>query len=72
MSSKAYFEPLIGTVNGFNRVFQTRLPFQPGSILPVVEIPRGHGQWHELSANTIELTEAPLPGDIPFAWYRPK
>lgn len=69
--SRAYFEPLIGTVNGFNQDFTTRLPYEPGSVLPVIVLPLGQGEWAETGGNGVHLKVAPLPDDQPHAWYRP-
>ena len=67
----ALLEPLIGVVDGVNKVFSTRVPYRLGSVLPVVGITLGLGEWTELGASEIRLVNAPLPGDVVAAWYRP-
>lgn len=69
--SRAVFEPMVGVINGFNKIFETSQAYIAGSVAVTNNIILGHDQFRELGNKRIELVEAPQPGDEPRAWYRP-
>ena len=69
------FEPVLGVVDGVNKIFRTNLPYGEGSLACYLngQLLRKEDDdgWAELDPwrGVIQYKAAPMPGDIPQAFY---
>jgi hypothetical protein len=75
MSLPVVIEPAVGTANGTNQLFETNVPYKPGSVVMFL-----NGQakrqdhddgWTELGGKKVHLKVAPRTQDVVFFYYIP-
>lgn len=66
-------EPLLGVVNGTNKLFETTAPYVPNSVVVFLngqaKVREHDDGWEELGHKRIRLKEAPHVDDDVMAYY---